>query len=237
MFYKEENIILQKNYEDLTFADDFIFCKLLTINKELCKELLELILNVKISRIEYVEDQKSVDMTYDGKGVRFDVYVEDDDTVYDIEMQTSITADIPKRIRYYQGMIDLNLITAGESYKKLKKTFIIFICLKSPFDGFNLPIYTFSEICEQDNRVHLNDDTVKIIINAAGDRSLVSQEMAQFLDYVSGNAAEGGFVKKLDMAVDVVKTKKELEVEYMTLRMKLQEEREEGREEGREERC
>lgn len=68
MFYKEENIILQKNYEDLTFADDFIFCKLLTINKELCKELLELILNVKISRIEYVEDQKSVDMTYDGKG-------------------------------------------------------------------------------------------------------------------------------------------------------------------------
>ena len=45
---------------------------------------------------------KSVDMTYDGKGVRFDVYGEDDDTVYDIEMQTSITADIPKRIRYYQ---------------------------------------------------------------------------------------------------------------------------------------
>lgn len=87
---------------------------------------------MKISRIEYVEDQKSVDMTYDGKGVRFDVYVEDDDTVYDIEMQTSITVDIPKRIRYYQGMIDLNLITAGESYKKLKKTFIIFICLKSP---------------------------------------------------------------------------------------------------------
>ena len=48
---------MQKNYEDLTFADDFIFCKVLTINKELCKELLELILNVKISRIEYVEDQ------------------------------------------------------------------------------------------------------------------------------------------------------------------------------------
>lgn len=127
MFYKEEDIILQKNYEDLTFADDFIFCKVLTINKELCKELLELILNVKISRIEYVEDQKSVDMTYDGKGVRFDVYVEDDDTVYDIEMQTSITVDIPKRIRYYQGMIDLNLITAGESYKIKEDVYYLYM--------------------------------------------------------------------------------------------------------------
>ena len=127
MFYKEENIILQKNYEDLTFADDFIFCKLLTINKELCKELLELILNVKISRIEYVEDQKSVDMTYDGKGVRFDVYVEDDDTVYDIEMQTSITADIPKRIRYYQGMIDLNLITGSILLGPGRRLYTIFL--------------------------------------------------------------------------------------------------------------
>ena len=31
-----------------------------------------------------------------------------------------------------QGMIDLNLIEKGAKYSKLKKTFIIFICLNVP---------------------------------------------------------------------------------------------------------
>lgn len=92
---------MQKNYENLTFADDFIFCKVLTINKELCKELLELILNVKISRIEYTEGQKSIDMSYDGKGVRFDVYVEGEDKVYDMEMQTTLISE-DEAEKYYE---------------------------------------------------------------------------------------------------------------------------------------
>lgn len=48
----------------------------------------------------------------------------------------------------------------------------------------------------------MNDDTVKIIINAAGDRSLVSQEMAHFLDYVSGNAVEGGLIREFHISED-----------------------------------
>ena len=30
-----------KNYEQLTFTDDFMFCKVLTTNPQLCHELLE----------------------------------------------------------------------------------------------------------------------------------------------------------------------------------------------------
>lgn len=45
-----------------------------------------------------------------------DVYVEDDNnTVFDIEMQTTKQKDLPKRSRYYQGMIDL--ILGDESIK------------------------------------------------------------------------------------------------------------------------
>ena len=40
----------EKQYEDLTFTDDFMFCKVLENDEELSKELLELILDVKIRK-------------------------------------------------------------------------------------------------------------------------------------------------------------------------------------------
>ena len=42
---------MMKKFNELTFSDDFMFGKVLTTNKELCKELLELILGEKINRI------------------------------------------------------------------------------------------------------------------------------------------------------------------------------------------
>ncbi len=42
-------------------------------------------------------------------------------SVYDIEMQTTLQKDLGKRTRYYQGMIDLNLIEKGAKYSKLKR--------------------------------------------------------------------------------------------------------------------
>ena len=66
-----------KKYEELSFTDDYMFCMILTSNLKLCKELLELILNVEIKEVKIAEPQKSVNITYDGKGVRFDVYVND----------------------------------------------------------------------------------------------------------------------------------------------------------------
>ena len=108
----------RKNYEELEFTDDFMFCKILEKRTDLCKELLEIILGKKIKRVE-VNKQKAIDITYTAKSIRFDVYVEDEDnTVYDIEMQTDVQKDVAKRSRYYQGMIDLNLIEKGEKYSK-----------------------------------------------------------------------------------------------------------------------
>ena len=43
-----------------------------------CKPLLEYILGIKIARIEYAEKQKTIDLSYDAKGVRLDLNVIDD---------------------------------------------------------------------------------------------------------------------------------------------------------------
>ena len=138
-----------KKYDDLTFTDDFMFCKVMTTNPELCHELLELILGKKVGAFTRLDQQKPIEMTADGKGIRFDVYSEDDSgIVYDCEMQTSKKDNLPKRTRYYQGMIDLNLLERGADYKELKKSYVIFIC---PFDQFQegLHKYTFENQCKE----------------------------------------------------------------------------------------
>ena len=66
-----------KSYEELTFADDFMFCKILQNNPDVCKELTELILGRKIGSFVELETQKAVKITADGHGVRFDVYFEE----------------------------------------------------------------------------------------------------------------------------------------------------------------
>lgn len=106
-----------------------MFSKILQNNPDTCRELLELLLDKKIHKISYPEGEKQDRITYDAKSVRFDVYVEDDkSSVYDVEMQVMERSDLPKRCRYYHGMLDLNLIQRGAKYSELKESYVIFIC-------------------------------------------------------------------------------------------------------------
>ncbi len=175
-----------KRYEDLTFTDDFMFCKILQNNPQLCKELTELILGKKIGGIVQTERQKSIEITADGKGVRFDVYFKDDHkTVYNIEMQADRFKALPKRSRYYQGMIDLNELERGSAYKDLKPSYVIFICLKNPFPEANLHKYTFYNTCEEMPDIQLNDGAVKVFLSAEGTKDDVSEEMKGFLTFLA----------------------------------------------------
>lgn len=226
---------MNKKYEELDFTDDFFFCKILMKNQKLCKELLEMILKIKIAKIVFAEKQKPIEITSDGKGIRLDVYVEDDaKTVYDIEMQPTMKKNLPKRSRYYQGMIDLNLIERGANYKELKKSFVIFICLADPFDK-DLHIYTFENQCLECQELMLGDETTKVFINAAGTADDVSPEMKDFLDYLQGKGTNSDFTRRINDEVNKARKHEEWKVEYMSLFLRDQEKIEEGEEKGREE--
>ena len=67
-----------KKFEELTFSDHYMFEKVLQ-NKDICKELLERLLKIKIERLEYPEIEKTISPYYETRGVRLDVYVKDID--------------------------------------------------------------------------------------------------------------------------------------------------------------
>lgn len=216
-----------KNYEELVFSDDFMFCKILQENEDICKEIIELILGCKVKNIVYLEKQKSIEITSDGKGIRLDVYLEDGNTVYDIEMQTVLSKDIAKRTRYYQGMIDLNLIERGADYRELKRSFVVFICLEDLLKA-NRSIYTFRSLCVEDTDIVLDDEATKVIVNANGSREGLSKAQAAFLDYILGKEPSDKFTEKLSRAVLDAREKKEWRLEYMTLLQRDRENKREG---------
>ncbi len=225
---------MTKEYRELSFIDDFMFCKILENNLDLCKELLEMILDIKIKKVICTSKQKAIEITSDGKGIRLDVYVEDgNNTVYDIEMQTTPQKDLPKRSRYYQGMIDLNLIERGAKYRDLKKSYIIFICLHDPFE-YGLHLYQFSNVCKQIPELCLGDESVKVFLNAKGTADDISKDMKAFLEYLCGNMSENDFVNRIDQEVKKARNHMEWRDEYMTLFMRYQEKFEEGLEKGME---
>jgi len=117
-----------KKYEELTINDDFMFGKVVRDPKR-CKKILEIILDVKIQEIVFIDDQESIKPDYDAKGIRLDIYVEDNKkTVYSVEMQIENVGYLPKRSRYYQSVIDINLLEKGTKYEALKTSYVIFIC-------------------------------------------------------------------------------------------------------------
>ena len=228
----------KKKLQDLNLDDDFLFAKVMS-DKEICRQVLEQILNIKISRIEFLNEQKVIDLLLESKAIRLDIYVKDEHgTVYNVEMQKSDGKNLPKRSRYYQGMIDLDLIQKGKDYNELKKSFVIFICTFDPFKK-GRHLYTFENRCLQDLTLRLNDNTTKIFLNTKGNLDDVNQEMIEFLTYIENssdeyaNEIQNELVKTIHNKVKHVKTDKSMEVEYMTLYEKYQEKFQEGVEQNK----
>lgn len=49
-----------------------------------------------------IEEQKTIDLLLESKGIRLDVYVKDgNNTIYNVEMQRGKHKNLPKRLRYY----------------------------------------------------------------------------------------------------------------------------------------
>ena len=240
MTNKEPKSLKIKPWEELTITDDYMF-KAVMSRKRLCKKLIERILQIPVRDIRYMEEEKVIKADYAGKGVRLDVYVADENnTVYNIEMQMRKPSgdELYKRTRYYQSMIDADLLKIGRDYDELNPTYIVFIC---PFAvcGGKRHKYTFRNRCDEDRNLELRDGSVKIFLSTEGEIDDVEQEVKAFLDYVKGKLTGDAYVQELDNEIHKIKKIEGEKVKYMTYELKIKEERkyafEEGREEGREE--
>ena len=231
----------RRTIDELTLSDSFMFYAVMQ-DYDICKETLEVLLDIKIKEIKYIVGEKVMKPSYDGKGIRLDVYVEDDNqTVYNLEMQVESKRHIPKRTRYYQSVIDWEQLLQGEDYDSLKETLIIFICR---FDMYSedKPKYTFKYMCNEVKGLELGDETSKVIYNTTAvnnnDKTYkelnISEKLYNLLRYIEKQEINDEFTKRLDDKVESVKKDNDWREKHMQYEMNIQDAKREGKIEGRE---
>lgn len=213
----EQNNFTETDYEKLTLTNDFMFGKVMQ-NERNCIDMLERLTGNHIDSVKTVVSQKVVKVTNDSKGVRYDVYVEDYNNVYDAEMQNeSKDTDrdiLSKRARYYQGLVDLNLLESGGDYSDLKRSYIIFICTFDPFDK-DLCCYEFENVCTYTEKMILNDERKILFFNTKGKIINVDEDTVKFLQYLDTKQVCDDYTRRLERDVAKARMNSEWRVEYM----------------------
>ena len=219
-----EKTYIHKPIEELTFTDDGMFQAVLH-EPDISAELVERLLHIRVSHVEYPEIEKQIAPYFTTKGVRLDVYLKDSDKIIDVEMQSYPQEALGKRTRYYSSMIDMDSLMKGQDYTELKDCYILFICKTDPFKGysekgFGLPCYTFSNRCHEDPSVNLNDKTLKVIYNASAYKEEKDQRIRNFLHFVYTNeCGEDDFSNRLSAIVEKLKENEKFRSDYLAMNL------------------
>ena len=229
---------LATKFENLTIQSDFIFKKVMS-RKRICIHLLEELLQIKIADINYLEAEKSLEPEFVSRGIRLDIIVADDkNTHYNLEMQVKNTKNpdtknyvLPKRTRYYQAMLDTDMLQKGQDYDELSPTYIIFFCL---FDFFqdSQRIYTFKKRCLENMNIELADEAVIMFLNTLGTKCDVSPDIQSLFDYINSNTITSNFTREVADTIVEIKNDKKVRDAYMTYEMRMKDLRDEAHAEG-----
>ena len=220
----------QKSFEELTFADNYMFTRVMS-NLEECKTLLEILLKIKITEISIPESEATLAVSYDAKSIRLDVRTSDPEHEYDIEMQTTDKKDLPLRARYYQSLMDIESTQRGTKYRALKQNVVIFICLNDPFNKGE-PVYTLKNICAENREVNYDDKMVKVFYNCEDCDKIEDTETRAFLKYVATKQTSSDYTERLEQRVRGLKVTPREQLYYNNWLELRDEAREEGIAEG-----
>ena len=228
----------RKTLQDLTIKDNFLIGAVMRV-EENCKGFLEMVLGFPIARV-VVSKEKSIIYHPEYKGVRLDIYAEDENhTHYNVEMQVRKKKSLGKRSRYYHSQMVMEFLESGEEYETIPDTFVIFVCDFDPF-GQGLYCYTFRNECQEDKSVRMEDGSNTIFLNTRGrNETEVPEGLVRFLKFVTADLeeSEGDFqdelVRQFQETIRRIKTDRQMGERYMIFEEMLKEEKQEGRQEGR----
>ena len=119
-----------KTLQELTLLDKFLFDEVIE-DKETYEALLRIILgDEELNLLTEAQSEKELRTAPWLRSIRVDVFAMDDkSTIYNTEMQKEWRADLIKRTRYYQALIDSSLLEPGEiNFNNIKNTIFIYAC-------------------------------------------------------------------------------------------------------------
>ena len=214
-------------FEDLTIQSNFMF-KHVMGNKNLCQRFISNVMKCDVVDLEYIETEKELEPYFDSKCVRLDVIVVDrNNNRYNLEMQVRNVIGketklplLPKRSRYYQSVMDMDMLQKGQTYDKLSPLVLVFVCAFDLFDEGRY-VYTFKSRCLENLELELANDVTTMFLNANGMTGDVTPQMVNFLKYVKTQVPNDAYTRELEAEVARLKQDKEVRRKYMVLQAEL----------------
>ena len=222
---------LQKQWESLTFTDDFVFSRVMH-DENICRQVVELILGVRIGKIHYLSAQDEHKTDPDSMRIIMDVFLRDENRIITVEMQTGRKKELPKRSRYYQSVADVSTTPTGVKYRNLPDNILIFICTFDPFDRA-FPRYTFQYTCDEDPTLKLQDGSLRIFLNATANHlDSLDQKLQAFYHYLQMGVVESELARTISESITTLKNNSLERRHYMTWAVKMADARYDGYDEG-----
>ena len=214
-------------FENLTIQSNFMF-KHVMGNKNLCQYFISNVMQCEVVDLEYIETEKELEPYFDSKCVRLDVIVVDkNNNRYNLEMQVRNVIGketklplLPKRARYYQSVMDTDMLQKGQTYDKLSPLVLVFVCAFDLFDEGRY-VYTFKSRCLENLELELANDVTTMFLNANGVAGNVTPQMVNFLEYVKTQVPNDAYTRELEAEVARLKQDKEVRRKYMVLQAEL----------------
>ena len=217
----------ETKFEDLTIQSNFMF-KHVMGNKGLCQRFISNVMKCDVVDLEYIETEKELEPYFDSKCVRLDVIVVDrNNNRYNLEMQVRNVIGketklplLPKRARYYQSVMDMDMLQKGQTYDKLSPLVLVFVCAFDLFQEGRY-VYTFKSRCLENLDLELANDVTTMFLNANGVAGDVTPQMVNFLEYVKTKVPNDAYTRELEAEVARLKLDKEVRRKYMVLQAEL----------------
>ncbi|MDR2711778.1 MAG: PD-(D/E)XK nuclease family transposase [Clostridiales bacterium] len=172
--------------------------------KEAYRSVLSIILGEPGLEIVEVSVERVVLNKKGQRAIRLDAWAKDkSERQFAMEMQNDSGSDfIPKRARYYQGLMDAPILKSGKDtkYKNLPTTAVIFITQEDIFKG-DLARYTFVEKCLEAEGLELEDGTRKIFLNMASLNG--PDELISLLQYMKNSSLDNPDIIIQDKRIEV----------------------------------
>jgi hypothetical protein len=170
----ERNSQVNLLIDNLTLFDDDLMSLVFDGNIVATELLLRIILNKDDIKVLTVVGQRELENpVVNGRNIRLDIFAQDSTgRYYDIEVQRSNDGASYRRARFHSSMLDTRMLKAGEKFKKLMDSYIIFIT-QNDVVGSGLPLYHVSRIIEE-TQEEFNDGSHIVYVNGSykGDDSI-----------------------------------------------------------------
>lgn len=245
-----------RRLEELNLIDDFLFQELVSREEdgeEFCRIVLSTILGRPVRKVKVIPQKNILGADTDKHGIRMDAYIEEvaeecklegtamldaevASDIYDIEPNNRYERQtLPKRMRYYHGLIDTQFLAADMKYDKLPNVVIITILPYDPFDRKRM-VYTIQNQCSEDSTILYDDGARKIFLYTRGTEGNPSQELRDMLRYIEKTTDDNVTnqnIANVHKLVQKIKRDRKVGISYMKTWERENMARDEGRIEGK----